>query len=179
MNTDSSRQLFTTWFTSTADMRDHAVTDEAFAASRGTADAVCGALVVFGPMEWPQQQQRCGECSSIVDCSQPVRPPAHGVTMGALFGWLWPDRRAAPAQTGNHSPLERAPRYPQPPAEEMGAALGSSAGFQAGAGQMSPAPVPNFVAPQTPAVTNNPPMGGRAGLETPPRLQATHPQAGR
>jgi hypothetical protein len=57
---EAGEQLFTTWMTSTLDRRDHAVTDEEFAAHRPEPEAVCG-VVVLAPMEWAPGP-RCARC---------------------------------------------------------------------------------------------------------------------
>src|ERR1700730_8724173 len=49
----SGQRIFTTWFTSTADALAHAVTDEEFMAHRPEPEAVCGRVVVHGPLVWP------------------------------------------------------------------------------------------------------------------------------
>ena len=61
----------TTWLTST-DRVDHAVADEEFAAHRPEPAAMCGAVILLAPMEWPPGP-RCARCTAFLAARESPR----------------------------------------------------------------------------------------------------------
>jgi hypothetical protein len=89
-----SSQIFTTWFTSVTDALDHAVTDEEFTAHRPRPEAICGAVVVLGPLVCPPRPH-CPRCTaflrarqSLRDFNERARYRHAGYPFGELRGWL-------------------------------------------------------------------------------------------
>jgi hypothetical protein len=68
----SGQRIFTTWFTSMADALDHAVTDEEFTAHRPQPEAVCGRVVVLGPLVCPPRPV-CPRCMAFLRARQTLR----------------------------------------------------------------------------------------------------------
>jgi hypothetical protein len=68
----SGQRIFTTWFTSTVDQLDHAVTDEEFMAHRPRPEAVCGAVVMVGPLAYPPRSL-CPRCVTFLRARQTLR----------------------------------------------------------------------------------------------------------
>src|SRR4030088_707971 len=68
----SGQPIFSTWFTSTADALDHAVTDEEFTAHRPEPEAVCGAVVVLGPLVCPPRVH-CPRCTAFLRARESLR----------------------------------------------------------------------------------------------------------
>lgn len=68
----AQQRIFTTWFTSTLDQFDHAVTDEQFIAHRPSPEAVCGAVVMVGPLEC-SPRPLCPRCVAFLRARQTLR----------------------------------------------------------------------------------------------------------
>lgn len=66
------QKLFTAWMTSTTDGHDHAVTDEEFAEHRPEPEALCGAVLLLAPMEWPPGE-RCPRCVAFLSARESLR----------------------------------------------------------------------------------------------------------
>jgi hypothetical protein len=98
----SGEQIFTTWFTSTVDALDHAVTDEEFIAHRPEPEAVCGRVVVLGPLARPPGAC-CPRCTAFL----------HGRTSLQALDQREPHRR-------RRSLLARLRRFLFPPARGGG-----------------------------------------------------------
>ncbi len=70
-------RVYTTWFRCVRDGRDHAVTDEEFAASTapfpGHYRAICDHLVQIAPAVAPPGQA-CARCVDVLRAARPVEP---------------------------------------------------------------------------------------------------------
>lgn len=90
-------RLFTTWMTSMTDGRDHAVTDEEFAAHRPEVTAVCDWVFLLAPLTCPNQAC-CPRCVAIVRANRigvdqgayaDRRSRAQGAAVGAIHPIQW------------------------------------------------------------------------------------------
>lgn len=123
-------RLFTTWFTSTVDGRDHAVTDEEFAEHRPEPEAVCGVVVVFGPMELAPGPH-CRRCVAFLSARESLRGlnerlGVHRYRRGGWLGRLLHGTLLSPVVPHPRARHDR----PEPPADlprQVSAGLDSSA----------------------------------------------------
>lgn len=100
-----SGRIFTTWFTSSVDGLDHAVTDEEFAEHRPEPEAVCGVVIMLTPMECPPGQ-RCPRCVAFLRARETLRDldqrqPHRHRRLGWLARLLHPDTDAPEVTLSN------------------------------------------------------------------------------
>lgn len=99
----TGERIFTTWFTSTVDGRDHAVTDEEFAERRPEPEAVCGLVIMLAPMTCPNGEC-CPRCVAYLRARESLRdldqrPAPHRNRRVGVIARLWRGKALAPVTT--------------------------------------------------------------------------------